>query len=97
MQAHDLGKTGPDDPLCVQKEKDSIILYYIRTGLTVYFQLILRLFMLNISNEELKIILTHAIRVFMSVLLYKAGKDGPFVKLQLRGLSNCIELYCNYW
>ena len=49
--------------------------------------------MTNISNEELKLISTHSIRVFACVLLHEAGKDGPFIKLRLRWLSNCFEVY----
>ena len=61
--------------------------------MTDYFRLILRLVMPNISNEELKLILVHSIRVFAYVLLHEAGKDGPFIKLRLRWLSNCFEVY----
>jgi len=47
----------------------------------------------NISNEELKLMLVHSIRVFAYVLPHEAGKDGPFIKLRLRWLSNCFEVY----
>ena len=61
--------------------------------MTDYFQLILRLLMPNMSNEELKLISMHSIRVFACVLLHEAGKDGPFTKLRIRWLSNCFEVY----
>ena len=28
-----------------------------------------------------------------AVLLHEAGKDGPYIKLQLRWLSNCFQIY----
>ena len=92
-RANVLGKTGPEDPLCVYEGKNGIILYLTGTDMTDYFRLILRLVMPNISNEELKLISTHSIRVFACVLLHEAGKDGPFIKLRLRWLSNCFEVY----
>ena len=76
-----LEKTGPENPLRVYKVKDDIILYLTRTDMTDYFQLIIRLIMPNISNEELKPILSHSIYVFACVLLYEAGEDDPFIKL----------------
>ena len=83
-RAHVLGKTGPEDHLCVYEGQNSIVLYLTGTDMTDYFQLILRLVMPNMSNEELKLISTHSIRVFVCVLLHEARKDGPFVKLRLR-------------
>ena len=53
----------------------------------------MKLVMPNISDEELKLISTHSIRVYACVLLSEAGKDGPYIKLRLRWLSNCFEIY----
>ena len=33
------------------------------------------------------------LRVYACVLLHEAGKDGPYIKLRLRWLSNCFEVY----
>ena len=47
----------------------------------------------NISDEELQLISVHSIRVEAAVILHEAGKDGPYIKLRLRWLSNCFEVY----
>ena len=47
----------------------------------------------NISDVELKLISCHTIRVYACVLLSEAGKDGPYIKLRLRWLSNCFKIY----
>ena len=47
----------------------------------------------NISDTELKLISTHSIRVYACALLSKSGKDGTYIKLRLRWLSNCFEIY----
>jgi len=47
----------------------------------------------NISSEELKLISTHSLRVTACVLLPEAGKDGWYIKLRLRWLSDCFDIY----
>ena len=41
----------------------------------------------------MKLISTHSIRVYACTLLHETGKDGPYIKLRLRWLSNCFEVY----
>ena len=50
----------------------------------------------NISDEELKLISTHSIRVYACVLQEESGKDGTYIKLRMRWLSNCFEIYLRY-
>lgn len=91
-RASHLGFTDPDDPLCVYKKGDKV--YYL-TGedITAYFRFIAKLVNPNISDAELKLIASHSLRVFAAVLLSEAGKDGPYIKLRLRWLSDCFEVY----
>ena len=35
---------------------------------------------------------THSIRVYACVILSESGKDGTYIKLRLRWLSNCFEM-----
>ena len=41
----------------------------------------------------LKLISTHLLRVKAAVLLHEAGKDGTYIKLRIRWLSDCFEVY----
>ena len=42
------------------------------------------------------IFLTHSIRVKACVLLVEAGRDGWYIKLRLRWMSECYNIYlCN--
>ena len=87
-----LGSTEPEDPLCVYKDKNGIQ-YLTGSEVTKYLRFIMQLVNPNISDAELKLISTHSIRVYACVLLSEAGKDGPYIKLRLRWLSNCFEIY----
>ena len=87
-----LGFTDPDTPLCTYKEEDKI-LYLTGDDITKYFRFIARLVNPEITDAALALISTHSLRVFACVLLHEAGKDGPYIKLRLRWLSNCFEIY----
>ena len=41
----------------------------------------------------LKLISTHSLCVKAAVLLHEAGKDGTYIKLRIRWLSDCFEVY----
>lgn len=88
-----LGNTAPDDPLCVYKNDKGKTVYLTGDDVTDYYRFVTRLVMPNITDEELNLISTHSIRVTACVLLHEAGKDGPYIKLRLRWLSNCFEIY----
>jgi len=91
-RAEVLGKSEPEDPLCVYKDKKGIH-YLTGSDVTKYLRIIMQLVNPNISDEELKLISTHSIRVYACVLLSEAGKNGPYIKLRLRWLSDCFEIY----
>lgn len=91
-RAHNLGQ-GLDDPLCVYQDSKGRKRYLTGTDVTKYYRFIAQLVTPNISSEELKLISTHSIRVTACVLLNEAGKDGSYIKLRLRWLSNCFEVY----
>ena len=61
--------------------------------ITAYLRVICKLVTPNISDTELKFFSTHSIRVYACVLLSESGKDGTYIKLRLRWLSNCFEIY----
>ena len=81
-----------DDPLCVYRDKKGVQ-YLTGKAVTEYFRFVVRLVMLNISDEELSLISTHSIRVKACVLFAEAGRNGWYIKLRLRWMSDCYEVY----
>ena len=93
LLAEALGSTKPDDPLCVFQTDDGDIVYLTGDMITKYYRYVTRLVFPTISDAELKLYSCHSIRVKAAVLLSEAGKDGPYIKLRLRWLSDCFEVY----
>ena len=95
MYCDALGFTAPDTPLCVDKKDDNIF-YLTGNEIRKYFPSIAKLANPYMLDAELFLISTHSLRVFSCVLLHEAGKDGTYIKLRLRWLSNYFEAYlCN--
>ena len=84
---------GTDDPLCVYRDHHGHKTYLTGTDITKYYRFIAQLVMPSITGAELKLISTHSLRVYACVILSEAGKQGPYIKLRLRWLSNCFEVY----
>jgi len=61
--------------------------------MTRYYRFITKMVFPDISDEMLKLISTHSLRVKAAVLLHEAGKDGTYIKLRIRWLSDCFEVY----
>ena len=83
----------PDDPLCVYRDGKGATCYLTGASVTDYFRFVTRLVHPSITDEELQLISTHSIRVTACVLLAEAGKEGWYIKLRLRWLSDCYEVY----
>ena len=82
-----------DDPLCVYLDKYFKKCFLTGVDVTRYYRFAVQLVMPNVSSEELKLISTHSsLRVTACVLLAEAGKDGWYIKLRLRWLSDCFEI-----
>ena len=60
---------------------------------TTYYRHITLLVFPTISEEELRLISCHYVRVKAEVLLHEAGKDDSCIKLRLRWLSDCFQVY----
>ena len=82
----------PDSPACLYREGDSTK-YLTGCDLTNYLRFVTKLTFVHITDDELKLISTHSIRVTAAVLLNEAGKDGTYIKLRLRWLSDCYMVY----
>ena len=86
-----------EDPLCAYKEDGRDILFGRRGYHGVpYCCVVAKLVHLYIPNADLVLISLHSLRVTTCVLRNETGKDGPYIKLRIRFLSNCFEVYlCN--
>jgi hypothetical protein len=91
-RARTLGQ-GPNDPICVYLSEDKEKFFLTGKDMTEYYRFVFRLVFPDSSEEVWKLISTHSIRVTACVLLAEAGKDGWYIKLRLRWLSNCYEIY----
>lgn len=90
-RAVELGQ-GDEDPLCIYRDPRGTH-YLTGDAITQYFRFLMVLVFPNISDEELKLISTHSIRVTACVELSEAGKSGWYIKLRLRWLSDCYTVY----
>lgn len=88
-----LGQQEDDDPLCVFENEEGDVLYLTGDMITKYYRYVTQMVFPTISKDELSLFSCHSIRVKAAVLLQEAGKDGPYIKLRLRWLSDCFEVY----
>ena len=92
-RAEMLGYAEPNDPLCVYQNKKGDVRFLTGQSMTDYYRTIALSIYPSMTKEELSLISTHSLRVFACTLLHEAGKDGSYIKLRLRWLSNCFEVY----
>ena len=88
-----LGAKEPDDPLCLYRTSKGDIKFITGDMITRYYRFVTKMVFPHISDEMLKLISTHSLRVKAAVLLHEAGKDGTYIKLRIRWLSDCFEVY----
>ena len=65
----------PDNPVCVYRAEDGQMKFITGKDMTEYLHFVARLVHPRISDEKLKLISTHSIRVTACCLLAKADKD----------------------
>ena len=68
-------------------------MYLTGDQITKYYRYVTKIVFPTISDAELRLFSCHSIRVMAAVLLHEAGKDGPYIKLRLRWLSDCFQIY----
>jgi hypothetical protein len=88
-----LGAKRPEDPLCLYRTSKGDIKFLTGDMITRYYRFVTKMVFPHISDEMLKLISTHSLRVKAAVLLHEAGKDGTYIKLRIRWLSDCFEIY----
>ena len=88
-----LGANKPDSPLGVFQSDDGDTVYLTGDQITKYYRYVTKIVFPTISDADLRLFSCHSIRVMGAVLLHEAGKDGPYIKLRLRWLSDCFQIY----
>ena len=83
---------GDEDPLAVYR-KGGVKCFVTGTDVTSYIRLVTRLIFPDISAAQLELLSSHSLRVTACVLLREEGKDGTYIKLRLRWLSDCYTIY----
>ena len=91
--AQELGAVKDEDPLCVFQNEEGDVCYLTGDMVTKYYRYVTQLVFPTISKQELKLFSCHSIRVKAAVMLHEAEKDGSYIKLRLRWLSDCYEVY----
>ena len=87
-----LGQT-PSDPICVYQDTTDETVFLTGTAITEYFRYIVKLVYPSIDADALASISSHSLRVTACVLLAEAGMAVYFIKLRLRWISDCFEVY----
>ncbi|EJK66882.1 hypothetical protein THAOC_12149 [Thalassiosira oceanica] len=83
---------GDEDPLAVYARGDQK-LFVTGDDITSYIRMVTRLVFPDISETQLALLSSHSLRVTACVLLHEEGKDGSYIKLRLRWLSDCYTIY----
>jgi hypothetical protein len=81
------------DPICVYRDTTDDMVYLTGTAITDYFRYITKLVYPDIDAAALAAISSHSLRVTACVLLAEAGMPVYFIKLRLRWISDCFEVY----
>jgi hypothetical protein len=88
-----LGAKEETDPLCLYRTDAGDVEYITGDMVTKYFRFVTKLVFPAISDMDLKLLSCHSLRVKAAVILHEAGKDGTYIKLRIRWLSDCFEVY----
>jgi hypothetical protein len=80
-------------PLGVFRDGRGKVIYLTGRAIADYFREIARELDPDMSEEDILRFSAHSIRVLACVLLHEAGKDGPYIKLRLRWLSDAYLVY----
>ena len=86
--ATQLGANNSTDPLGIYQSNNGDTVFLTGDQITKYYRYVKKLVFPTILNAELKLFSCHPIRMRTAVLLHEAGKDGLYIKLRLRWLSD---------
>ena len=83
----------PSDSIFIYQDTTDDTVYLTGTAITEYFWYVTKLIYPDIDDAALAAISSHSLRVTACVLLAEAGMPVYFIKLRLRWISNCFEVY----
>jgi len=83
----------PSDQICVYRHTTDDTVYLTGTAITEYFRYVTKLIYPDIDKVTLTAISSHSLQVTACVLLAEAGMLVYFIKLRLRWISDCFEVY----
>jgi hypothetical protein len=83
----------PTNPVCVYRDTTDDTVYLTGAAITEYFRYVTKLVYPDIDAAALAAISSHSLRVTACVLLAEAGMPVYFIKLRLRWISDCFEVY----
>jgi len=83
----------PSDPICMYRDTTDDTVYLTGAAITKYFRYVTKLVYPDIDAAALASISSHSLQVTACVLLAEAGMPVYFIKLRLRWISDCFEVY----
>ncbi len=83
----------PSDPICVYRDTTDDTVYLTGAAVTEYLRYVTKLVYPDIEADALASISSHSLRVTACVLLAEAGMPVYYIKLRLRWISDCFEVY----
>ena len=72
---------------------ESAYIYLADDMIMKYHRYVTQLGLASTSANKLKLFSCHSLRVKEAVLLHETGKDTLYIKLRLRWLCNCFQVY----
>ena len=83
----------PSDPICVYQDTTDDTVYLTGAVITKYFRYVSKLVYLDIVASALASISSHSLQITACVLLAETGMSVYFIKICLRWISDCFEVY----
>ena len=83
----------PSNPICTYRDTTDDTVYLTGAAITEYFRYVTKLVYTDIDAAALASIFSHSLQVTACVLLAEAGMPVYLIKLRLRWISGCFEVY----
>ena len=80
-------------PLAVYRNDKGVVRYLTRDELTKAIRKAAKEAHGDMTKNELSLLSCHSLRVWAAVLLHEAGKDGDYIKIRLRWVSEAYRVY----
>jgi hypothetical protein len=81
------------DPMCVYEDKKGRMKYLTHQEMTDYIRKVAKEVYPHMTKADLAYYSCHSFRVWAAVLLHEAGKNGDYIKIRLRWVSEAYRVY----